>query len=108
MERKHHATIPENVITDILCNGTADIPPEYLETIIQAAKDYVNDIFRILREHNYNPNLMKLYVVGGGGCLIKNFGNYDKDKVIINPDICATAKGYEYLAELILQSGGGK
>lgn len=108
MERKHHATIPESVITEILRTGTADISPEYLETIVQAAKDYVNDIFRILREHNYNPNLMKLYVVGGGGCLIKNFGSYDKDRVIINPNICATAKGYEYLAELILQSGGVK
>jgi len=41
---------------------------------------------------------MRLYVVGGGGCLVKNFGNYEKNRVTIVDDICATAKGYEYLA----------
>ena len=53
---------------------------------------------RRLREHEYNPELMKLYVVGGGGCLIENFTDYDPARVTINTDICATAKGYELLA----------
>ena len=42
---------------------------------------------------------MKLYIVGGGGCLIRNFGVYDRTRVIINDDICATVKGYEKWAE---------
>ena len=62
-------------------------------------------IFRRLREHEYDPELMKLYVVGGGGCLIKNFGQFESDRVIINGDICATAKGYEYLAHLRARKG---
>ena len=41
---------------------------------------------------------MRRSVVGGGSCMLKNFGNYDKDRVIINDDICAAAKGYELLA----------
>lgn len=41
---------------------------------------------------------MKLYVIGGGGCLIRNFAEYDADRVVIIQDICATAKGYEMLA----------
>ena len=49
---------------------------------------------------------MKLYVVGGGGCLIKNFGEFDAGRVVINEDICATAKGYEYLAHLRARKGG--
>ena len=52
-----------------------------------------------MREHDYDPKLMKLYVVGGGGCLIRNFADFDASRVIINDDICATAKGYELLAE---------
>ena len=55
---------------------------------------------RRLREHEYNPELMKLYIVGGGGCLIRHFGEYDPNRVTINDDICATAKGYEFLANL--------
>ena len=72
----------------------------------ETAKEYVSEIFRRLREHNYNPNLMKLHIVGGGGCLVKNFTNFEKNRVYINDDICATAKGYEYLADLILRSRG--
>ncbi len=45
---------------------------------------------------------MHLYVVGGGGCLIQHFGQYDPDEVTINTDLMATAKGYEYLAYGIL------
>ena len=50
---------------------------------------------------------MKLYVVGGGGCLIRNFADFDASRVIINDDICATAKGYEYMALISLSRNGG-
>lgn len=63
-------------------------------------------IFRSLREHEYHPDLMRLYIVGGGGCLIRNFGVYDKDRVTVIDDICATAKGYEYLARMKLERSG--
>lgn len=35
-------------------------------------------------------------IIGGGGCIVKNFADYDKERVIIIDDICATAKGFEY------------
>ena len=50
---------------------------------------------------------MKLYVVGGGGCLIRNFADYDHNRTVINEDICATAKGYEYMALVALNRNGG-
>ena len=49
---------------------------------------------------------MKLYVVGGGGCLIRNFADYDESRVTVNDDICATAKGYERMLEMQLLRGG--
>ena len=51
---------------------------------------------------------MRLYVLGGGSCLIRNFGVYDESRVTINDDICATAKGYEYLAELNARKGNSR
>lgn len=59
---------------------------------------YTGEVFRVLREHGYDPRLMKLYVVGGGGCMLKNFASLENSAVTINEDICATAKGYEHLA----------
>ena len=40
-----------------------------------------------LREREYNSELMRLYVVGGGGCMIQNFGEYDKSRVTIVRDM---------------------
>ena len=96
----------ETIIDQVLRHGAASISKRYLSSIQMTARDYVAGIFRRLREHGYDPELMKLYVVGGGGCLIKNFGEFDADRVVINEDICATAKGYEYLARLRARKGG--
>ena len=108
MMRLHHATLDDTIITEILKKGTTDIDKAYLETVIKTAKTYTNGIFQRLREHEYDPKLMKLYVVGGGGCLIRNFGEHDRNRVVINEDICATAKGYEYMAMVTLNRKGGK
>ncbi len=100
-------TAEEAVIEEVLRYGEADIGKQYLDTIREAAKEYANGIMRRLRELEYNPELMKLYVVGGGGCLIENFTDYDPARVTINTDICASAKGYELLAYGKLGQKGG-
>ena len=48
---------------------------------------------------------MNLYITGGGGCLVKNFYRYNPDRVKIANDICAAAKGYEYLADVQIRNG---
>ena len=96
--RQFGASVGETVIERVIRTGTADISERYLTAIREAASAYVSGIFRRLREHEYDPELMRLFVVGGGGCMIKHFGRYDPDRVLIIDDICATAKGYEFLA----------
>ncbi len=107
MMKVHHTNLDDTIINEILKKGTADIDKQYLDTIIKTAKEYTAGIFRRLREHEYDSKLMKLYVVGGGGCLIHNFADYDENRVFINDDICATAKGYEYMALVTLNRNGG-
>ena len=91
-------SVDETILERVIRHGTADISQRYLTAICDTAVEYADGIFRRLREHEYDPELMRLYVVGGGSCILKNDGSYDKDRVIINDDICATAKGYELLA----------
>ena len=98
--------IEEATIEHIFRYGSADIGKPYLDCITSAGRQYVADIFATLRKYEYNPDLMRLYIVGGGGCLIKNFGQYDEKRVTIVDDICATAKGYEYLAFSSLRRKG--
>ncbi len=98
--------IEDSIVEQVLRFGTADISPAYLNCITDTAKRYVSDLFATLRRYEYNPDLMRLYVVGGGGCLVKHFGEYDSSRVTILEDICATAKGYEQLAFLALRRKG--
>ena len=95
------------MIEQVIRTGTADIGEKYLTVIRKAARDYTKEIFHKLREREYNPELMRLYVVGGGGCMIQNFGEYDKRRVTIVRDICATAKGYEAMTVRKIQRNGG-
>ena len=90
--------IDEAVVEQVLRIGAGDMQEEYLKCILQAAHRYVNGIFDTLRAHGYDPRIMRLWIVGGGGCLVRNFGTYDTSRVTILDDLCATAKGYEYLA----------
>ena len=99
--------VDDSVIDRVIRFGTADISARYLDAITETAKEYVAGIFRRLREHEYDPELMRLYVVGGGSCMIRHFGDYDEKRVTINEDICATAKGYEALAVTNLRKTGG-
>ena len=102
--RKTRRELNDYIIDEVLQTGTADIPKSDLEIIIAIAEEYVAEIFRRLREHGYDESTMKLYVCGGGGCLIKNFYHGNLDRVKFIDDICAAAKGYEYLADVYLRA----
>ena len=102
--RKTRRELNDYIIDEVLQTGTANIPVSDLEIISAIAEEYVTEIFRRLREHHYDEDTMDLYVCGGGGCLIKNFyqGSFNRVKFI--DDICAAAKGYEYLADVYLRA----
>ena len=102
--QKTQREINDAIINEVLITGTANIAPANLKIIKIVAAEYVRDIFRRLREHGYDENTMTLYVTGGGGCLVKNFYKFNADRVKFVEDICAAAKGYEYLAEVQIKS----
>lgn len=92
--------IDEGIIEQYIRFAKVDIPDKYEQILHKTAVDYTNDIFETLKSYEYDSDLMKLYIIGGGGCIVKNFGTYDKENVEIISDICATVKGYEYIAYL--------
>ena len=103
--RKTQREINENIIDEVLCKGTANIVQSDMKIIKLEVQKYVAEIFHRLRDHGYDENTMMLYITGGGGCLVKNFYKYNADRVRFVDDICAAAKGYEYLAETMMGMG---
>lgn len=103
--RKTQRELNDAIIEEVLCTGRAAIEENDLAVIQSVAKDYVEDIFRKLREHGYDERTMTLYITGGGGCLVRNFYHETAGRINFVDDICAAAKGYEYMAELQLRAG---
>ena len=104
--QKTQREINDAIIDEVLITGTANIAPADLKIIKSVAAEYVRDIFRRLRERGYDDSTVMLYITGGGGCLVKNFYKFSADRVKFVEDICAAAKGYEYLAEAQLKDEG--
>ena len=103
--RQTQREIDDYTINRVLRTGKANIASADLKIIRGVAAAYVQDIFRRLREHGYDESTMTLYITGGGGCLVKNFYRFNANRVIFVDDICAAAKGYEFMAELQMQEG---
>ena len=103
--RKFGVALDDSIIEDVIRHGTAELSERYLSVIQSVAKQYVEGIMRRLRDHEYDPESVRLYIVGGGGCLVRHFGECDERRVTIDPDICAMAKGYESLAAYQMQRG---
>ena len=63
--QKCHVKLDEPVIEQILRFKKADISQRIQDVIVDSATTYTEGIMRRLREHDYNPEIMRLYVMGG-------------------------------------------
>lgn len=89
------ARIDETIIENIIRFGKANIGKKYLDCITEQVRIYSEKILDILEKYEYNSELMRLYVTGGGVSIMKNFAELDFENVVLIDDICAAAKGYE-------------
>ncbi|MBR3560189.1 MAG: ParM/StbA family protein [Oscillospiraceae bacterium] len=103
--RRTQRELNDAIIEEVFRTGTANIRESDLAIICDAASGYVEEIFHRLRDHGYDEGTMTLYITGGGGCLVKHFYSFNTERVKFVDDICAAAKGYEYLAELQIKAG---
>ena len=103
--RRTQRELNDAIIDEVFRTGSANIRESDLAIIRDAAAGYVEEIFHRLRDHGYDADTMPLIITGGGGCLAKHFYRYDAERVKFVDDICAAAKGYEYLAELQIKAG---
>ena len=90
---------PEIMIEPILINGLQGRTDDVAKIVSRIAERYAGDILKRMVDYGYKENLVHLYVIGGGGCLLKYYSDIaSKGNVTFIEDICANAKGYEYLA----------
>ena len=92
---KFGARIDETIIENIIRYGKANIGKKYLDCITEQIRIYAEKVLDVLEKYEYNSELMRLYITGGGVSIMKNFAELDFENVVLIEDICAAAKGYE-------------
>jgi plasmid segregation protein ParM len=107
LSRLYAEDVPESMIEPMLRSGCAGRHDQISEKIRSVATRYTEEIIRRLSIYGFREGLTKLYIIGGGGCLLKNYSDIGgKEGVVFIDDICANAKGFEYLAERKLELKG--
>ncbi|MDO4484876.1 MAG: ParM/StbA family protein [Clostridia bacterium] len=110
--KSFHASLEDAQIEDFLRNDNAEIPEKVKQVMTVTAKDYVSRIMGKLGEHGFDPQMMKLHLMGGGMWLVKKFGDLTvqeaihEGSILLNTDISASAKGYEMIARNTLRDRG--
>lgn len=102
---KFGAKIDETIIKDIIKHGKSNIGQKYLDCITEQIRIYAEKILEVLEKYEYNSELMRLYIAGGGVSIMKNFADMDFENVVLIEDICAAAKGYETICLNSLRRG---
>lgn len=102
---KFGAKIDETIIEDIIKHGKSNIGKKYLDCITEQIRIYVEKVLDVLEKYEYNSELMRLYIAGGGVSIMKNFAELDFENVVLIEDICAAAKGYEIICLNSLRRG---
>lgn len=100
LSKENGEDISEMLIEPLLRNGLQERTDSTAKKVEHIATRYTENIRRRLVDYGYKEGLVHLYVIGGGGCLIRNYSDLaEKEGVTFITDICANAKGYETLAE---------
>ena len=100
LSKENGEDISELLIEPLLRNGLQERTDSTAKKVEHIATRYTENIRRRLVDYGYKEGLVHLYVIGGGGCLIRNYSDLaEKTGVTFITDICANAKGYETLAE---------
>lgn len=110
--KEFRARLEDEQIEDFLRHDNAEIPEKVRQVMELTARDYVNRIMGKIGEHGYDPQMMKLHLMGGGIWLVKRFGDrtvqeaIQDGSILLNTDIHASARGYEAIARNTLRSRG--
>ena len=102
--RKFNEKIDEMDIQQYIISKRTNLGPEFRELMDEALTDFATRLYNSLREEGYSLKTTQFFFVGGGACVMKNFGGYEQSNIRYNLDVKANAKGFERLAKIALDA----
>ena len=93
--------IPEHEIMKIALKEDSNLPGAYMELIRGMLREKMHSLELELAERGYSMEYINLIYVGGGALLARDYAGKYRSHTAYDCDLCANAKGYEFLAKQI-------
>ncbi len=94
--------IPEYEILKVMLKEENHLPTVYKELICQMLREKLRSLELELSERGYSLDYINLIYVGGGALMAHDHAGKYRSHTAYDCDLCANAKGYEFLAEQIM------
>lgn len=95
--------IPEHEIMKVILKEGSNLPAVYVELIESMLREKIHSLELELAERGYSLDYINLIYVGGGALIAKNYAGKYRSHTAYDCDLCANAKGYEFLARQMLE-----
>lgn len=105
--RKLNEKLDEMDIQSYIMTKQTALGDEFKVLMDTALNEFSVKLFNSLREEGYGLKTTQFYFVGGGACVMKNFGGYEQSNIKYNLDVKANAKGFEKMAKIAMNAKRG-
>ena len=94
--------IPEHEIMRIVLKEGSNLPAAYIELIKGMLHEKIQSLELELAERGYDMDYVNIIYVGGGALMARDHAGKYRGHTAYDCDLCANAKGYEFLAGQIM------
>ena len=93
--------IPEHEVMKIALKEESNLPGAYAELIRGMLREKMHSLELELAERGYSMEYLNIIYVGGGALMARDYAGKYRNHTAYDCDLCANAKGYEFLARQI-------
>lgn len=90
--------IPEHEVMKVLLKEESNLPAVYTELIHGIMREKIHSLELELAERGYDMDYINIIYVGGGALMARDYAGQYRSHTAYDCDLCANAKGYEFLA----------
>lgn len=93
--------IPEHEVMKVALKENSNLPAAYAELIRGMLREKMRSLELELSERGYSLDYINIIYVGGGAPVAKDYAGKYRGHTAYDCDLCANAKGYEFLVKQI-------
>lgn len=95
--------IPEHEVMKVMLKEVSNFPSVYAELIHGMMREKIHSLELELAERGYSLDYINIIYVGGGALMARDHAGKYRSHTAYDCDLCANAKGYEFLAGQMLE-----